>query len=88
MNPLKPSVRLTESQSQLTYRVIRSSRKTLAVYVYPSGEVLVRSPRHCSDADIHRYMREREQWVVKSLSSFLNVPRPLTLTYELGEEHA
>jgi len=73
---------------QSTYRVVRSARKTLAIYVYPSGEILVRSPKQCSDKDIHDYVLSREQWIVKILADYSEFPGQLVLRYEAGEGHA
>lgn len=82
LNPIE------QLSDQPSYRVIRSSRTTLAVYVYPSGEIVVRSPKHCSDLDIHTYVASREQWIVKTLTAFADMPGKLKLRYEPGEVHA
>ena len=52
---------------ELTYRVIRSSRKTIAVQIVPGGEVLVRCPRRMSDGDIRRFVQSKSGWIEKHL---------------------
>ncbi|MBL4866118.1 MAG: M48 family metallopeptidase [Pseudomonadales bacterium] len=88
MSLLTPTDKVVEPSNQLSYRVIRSSRKTLAVYVYPSGEIVVRSPKQCSDFEIRRHVQSRERWITKTLTAFLEMPGQLNLSYETGEAHA
>ena len=44
------------------YQVIRSNRKTLSVEI-KDGQVLVRAPRRMPDAEIRRFLREKEGWI-------------------------
>jgi len=50
------------------YEIIYSSRKTLAIQITADGKVKVRAPKRCSQAAIHRFLTEKEDWVLKHLS--------------------
>ena len=56
------------------YRIIRSSRKTLAIQVSVSGQVIVRAPRTMSDSTIHRFLSQKESWVLEHISRAASVP--------------
>lgn len=49
------------------YRVIRSSRKTVAVQVARDGEVTVRAPLFASDAQIAAFAASREDWIKRAV---------------------
>lgn len=49
----------------ITYRLVRSNRKTLAIEITPTGEVLVRSPRFVSVKQIESFLQEKQGWVEK-----------------------
>ena len=56
------------------YRLIRSNRKTLAIQVSISGQVIVRAPRTMSDSTIHRFLSQKESWVLEHISRAASVP--------------
>ena len=56
------------------YRLIRSNRKTLAIQVSVSGQVIVRAPRTMSDSTIHRFLSQKESWVLEHISRAASVP--------------
>lgn len=49
--------------SWLEYALIRSSRRTLAVRILPSGQVEVRAPRRCPLRDIERFLLDKQDWI-------------------------
>lgn len=49
------------------YRLIRSSRKTIAIQIRPDGEVIVRAPRRMPQAAIERFVASRQDWIGKHL---------------------
>ena len=51
----------------ISYRVIRSSRRTTSVQIVPGGEVLVRCPRRMSNGDIRRFVESKSGWIEKHL---------------------
>ena len=54
-------------RSNISYRVIRSSRRTISVQIVPGGEVLVRCPRRMSNADIRKFVESKSGWIEKHL---------------------
>jgi len=53
----------------IPYRVVRSARKTVAVYILPEGEVEVRAPRRASNAVIDAFVRSRCDWIETHLAA-------------------
>lgn len=51
----------------ISYRLIRSKRKTLAIQVRPGHEVLVRAPFLVSKSEIDHFVKSREEWIKKHL---------------------
>jgi predicted metal-dependent hydrolase len=50
----------------IKYDLIRSSRKTLALYVRPDGRVEVRAPLKVSKAYIDRFVEGKDDWIQKT----------------------
>ena len=50
--------------------VIRSSRRTAALQVRPSGEVIVRAPLRMPEAEIRRFLESKTGWIEKQLARF------------------
>lgn len=53
--------------SGLSYRVIRSKRKTVALEVSLNGAVTVRCPLKCSDGEIEKFVESHRGWILKTL---------------------
>ena len=53
-------------QKSISYKVIRSNRKTVALQV-KDGNVIVRAPYLMSDPDIQKFVEKNSDWVMKSL---------------------
>lgn len=49
------------------FRLIRSSRRTLALEITAEGEVIVRAPKRLPLADIQRFVAAKEAWINKHL---------------------
>lgn len=49
----------------MEYTLIRSARKTLAVQIKPDGQVIVRAPLRMPEAQIRRFLAEKEDWIQK-----------------------
>lgn len=65
-------------------RIIRSKRKTLAIEITRDAHVLVRAPYGMKDAEIQRFIEEKQEWIEKNLRLMnekqLNQPiEPLTM---------
>ena len=53
----------------ISYTLIRSSRKTISIVIRPSGEVEVHSPRRCSKREIDAFVVSKEEWIRKHLET-------------------
>lgn len=57
-----------ESMEKIAYRLVRSSRKTIAIQINPDGEVVVRAPRRMSAAGIEQFVERKRGWIEKHLA--------------------
>lgn len=69
-------------EEAITYRIIRSSRKTIAIQITPVGEVIVRSPSRMRAEDIRKFVESKRSWIEKHLSRKAAEPAPAQLTQE------
>ncbi|MBQ7247334.1 MAG: M48 family metallopeptidase [Lachnospiraceae bacterium] len=69
----------------ISYTVVRSNRKTLALQVRPDG-VTVRAPRRCTDAEIERFVSSRTEWIEKTLTKLKMRRQRLEAVDPLSEE--
>lgn len=53
--------------SQISYQIIRSSRKTMSLEIKADGSVVVRAPLRLSEAKIQKFVEEKQEWILKSL---------------------
>ncbi|MCL4529172.1 MAG: M48 family metallopeptidase [Chloroflexi bacterium] len=51
-------------------KIIRSKRRSIALIVEPDGRLIVRAPRRVSQEDIHAFVNEKENWIVKKQAEF------------------
>lgn len=58
---------LGRSHMNKTIKLIRSNRRTISLEITPSGQVLVRAPRHISEAEIKRFVEAKSSWLEKHL---------------------
>ena len=54
---------------KLTYRLIRSERKTISLQITQEGELVVRAPMRMSRYEIERFVQSKRGWVEKHLQS-------------------
>lgn len=47
----------------MTYRLVRSDRKTLAIQIDRNCDLIVRAPRHLPQREIDRFLAEKEDWI-------------------------
>ena len=47
----------------MDYTLIRSNRKTMAIYIRPGGLVELRAPLHCPKRDIDRFVASKAKWI-------------------------
>lgn len=51
----------------ISYRVVRSNRRTVAIQITPSGEVVVRCPRHMPIRTVESFVASKTDWIEKHL---------------------
>ncbi|RIZ68653.1 MAG: M48 family peptidase [Methylococcales bacterium] len=61
-------------QTEITYTVKTSDRKTLAIHVYPNGDVLVDAPMAASLMAIAQKVKKRASWIFKQQLQFAAYP--------------
>ena len=54
----------------ISYQIIRSSRKTIALEIRPDGTILVRAPRRMTDRAIREFVRSKESWLRDKLRKY------------------
>ena len=52
----------------LTYKVIRSDRKTIAIQIKPDGTVIVRCPKRMAMAEVRQFVESKSAWIEKHLA--------------------
>lgn len=45
------------------YTIVRSDRRTMALEIMPTLEVVVRAPQGCPEMTIHQFVRDHEGWL-------------------------
>ncbi|MCI0713812.1 MAG: M48 family metallopeptidase [Chloroflexi bacterium] len=73
--------------TDIEYELVRSTRKTLGITVYPDLRVTVRAPQKVGMADIENMLQDRSDWIRKQLKRFAANHPPLEITYSSGETH-
>ena len=74
-----------DSGEVLGFRLLRSARRTIAIYVNRDGTVLVRAPQRASFTDVCGFLRERWDWLQHHRQRFLSEPEPATRRFRDGE---
>ena len=58
----------------ITYTLIRSSRKTLSLEIKPDGTLLVRAPKRISERVIRDFVASKEDWIRRKQSKYGSQP--------------
>lgn len=74
-----------DSGEVLGFRLLRSARRTIAIYVNRDGSVLVRAPLRASFTEVCGFLRERWDWLQHHRQRFLSEPQPATRRFRDGE---
>jgi len=51
----------------VSYRIVRTNRKTIAIQITPAGEVIVRCPARMRIGDIERFVESKRSWIESHL---------------------
>ena len=62
----------------LTYKLVRSARKTISLRIMPGGELEVRCPGRMRRADVDAFVRSKQDWIENRRSKLLPVQPKLT----------
>ena len=57
--------RMGDTMEKIPYRLVRSSRKTIAIQIMPDGELVVRAPRNMPGDTIGKFLSEKRSWIEK-----------------------
>ena len=52
----------------ISYQIVRSDRKTIAIQIKPSGEIIVRCPRRMTVKEIEDFLEAKQFWIENHLS--------------------
>ena len=61
---------MIQKYNNLTYKLSRSDRKTMSIYVGPDGGISVLAPKDLELNQIHSTLDEKSYWIFKSLAKF------------------
>ena len=53
----------------LSYQIIRSDRKTIAIQIMPDGSVVVRCPKRMRLEEVRRFAESKSDWIEKHLAA-------------------
>lgn len=68
-----------------TPKIVRSLRKTMSLQISPKGELLVKAPIFIPEKFIHRFISEKESWIIETLQK-LTARKVQQKKYQEGEE--
>ena len=86
--PASEANRLTDARGRtVEYAIVRSRRRSWAVYARPDGRVEVRIPEWMSDAEARRHAQEHAGWVFRQLDKTVRSPKaPMPVHFADGEQ--
>ncbi len=85
---VQPKQSVLFGQTEIAYSVNVSDRKTLAIHVYPDGQVAVDAPMNASHEAIAEKVKKRASWIFKQQIQFEAYPPILPQRqYLSGETH-
>lgn len=73
------------NSTHISYQIIKSNRKTIAIHIKPDGEVVVRCPRGMSKREINAFVERKASWIQKHLAAISHEPAVKFTEQELEE---
>ena len=71
----------------ISYRLIRSGRKTIGIQIGADGEVTVRAPFHCSNEEIRQMVEKHRAWILnKTAAAERTLRNSVPVTEQMKEE--
>jgi predicted metal-dependent hydrolase len=74
----------TISSGEIELDIIRSSRRTVALYVRPGGTLLIRAPWYVPVNVLMQFVRQKTDWIEKQVAKLKNV-RPVGAPLVIGD---
>lgn len=65
---------LHDTGERQAYQLVRSARKSIGLYVFRDGRVVLRAPNRTSMATLHDFLRTRWDWLQDRLREFAAAP--------------
>jgi predicted metal-dependent hydrolase len=66
--------------------IIRQKRKTLAIHLLSSGEIIVKAPIKISDLEIENFIKRKHSWIDKHLNYFKQFKKIKFCDYSSGSQ--
>ena len=66
-------------------KLVRSKRRTIALIVERDGSLTVRAPRRAAVVDIHAFILEKQDWIIRAREKFKSVAAAPKKEYKDGE---
>jgi predicted metal-dependent hydrolase len=78
----------SEQSATITYKVIFSSRRTMAISILPDASVIVRVPYRTSEQRIRKLINDKSSWILKHTKNFrAEREKRHTVSYTNGSMH-
>ena len=62
------------TETPISYQIIRSARKTIAIQITPEGAVIVRCPNRMRADDIRKFVESKRGWIEMHLAKLAEAP--------------
>lgn len=72
--------------NEQTIKIIKSRRKTIAIEIRKDATILVRAPLAMRDAEIRRFLKEKENWIMAHLQKIEERQKTLSDVEPLSKE--
>ncbi len=69
----------------ITYKIIESKRKSVAIEITRDGEVLVRVPKGIREQDLNKLMKSRQRWIYVRVMA-ARERKPISRSYKTGRK--
>jgi predicted metal-dependent hydrolase len=73
-------------EPRISFILVRSSRRTLAIEVKPDATLVVRAPKRLPEREIHRFVESHDDWIKRKRAEVLSRPILTPKEFIEGEE--
>lgn len=78
---------MRNSAKSIEYQLVRSKRKSVAIYVHRSGLVEVRAPNRMPKYLIEDFITQKQDWILRKQSQWHSLPEPVVTSFTEGSAH-